>query len=248
MDAAPDVDPSGFLVSEKYDGVRALWDGEQLRFRSGLPVHAPDSFTRRLPPFALDGELWLGRGRFELVSGIVRRHRPLEADWQAVRYMVFELPGAAGTFVQRSQRIEETAQALAWPALQAVKQQVVADRAELQRRLQSVLALGGEGLMLHRADAPYVGGRNAALLKLKPLHDAEAEVIGHVAGRGKHTGRLGALRVRGASGAEFLIGTGFSDAQRASPPPLGALVTYTHHGHTAAGVPRFASFLRMGSV
>jgi len=85
----------------------------------------------------------------------------------------------------------------------------------------------------------------AALLKLKPLHDAEAVVIGHVPGQGKHAGRLGALRVRNEDGAEFLIGTGFSDAQRAEPPPTGVLVTYTHRGSTASGVPRFASFLRV---
>jgi len=117
----------------------------------------------------------------------------------------------------------------------------------LQRRLDEVIVAGGEGLMLHRADAPYETGRSSSLLKLKPLHDAEARVIGHVAGRGRHKGRLGALRVRSEQGVEFLLGTGFSDAQRDSPPAIGTLVSYTHRGHTAGGVPRFASFLRLRS-
>ena len=115
----------------------------------------------------------------------------------------------------------------------------------LQRRLDEVVAAGGEGLMLHRADALYETGRSASLLKLKPLHDAEARVIGHVAGRGRHAGRMGALRVRSPAGVDFLLGTGFSDAERESPPPLGSWVTFTHRGFTADGVPRFASFLRV---
>ena len=31
----PHVDVTQYLVSEKYDGVRAIWDGKTLRFRSG---------------------------------------------------------------------------------------------------------------------------------------------------------------------------------------------------------------------
>jgi DNA ligase-1 len=239
------IDPSGFLVSEKFDGVRAFWDGRSLRFRSGLPIAAPRWFTAQLPETALDGELWLARGGFERLSASVRRHRPDDAQWRQLRYMLFELPGAAGDFAERAARIAALVQRTAWPQLMAVEQARLTSRQALQRRLDEVVAAGGEGLMLHRADAMYAAGRSHALLKLKPLHDTEAAVIGHVAGRGKHAGRLGALRVRSAQGVSFLIGTGFSDAQRRSPPAIGALVTFSHRGFTADGVPRFASFLRV---
>jgi DNA ligase-1 len=245
QEAPEQIDPRGYLVSEKYDGVRGLWDGRALRFRSGLSVAAPAWFTARLPAQALDGELWLGRGRFEELSGIVRHHQPDDEAWRQVRYMVFELPEAPGSFAERARRIAGMVQDAAWPALQAVAQTPVAGGAALQRRLEETVLAGGEGLVLHRADAPYVTGRSAVLLKLKPLHDAEARVIGHLPGRGKHAGRLGALRVRNAQGVEFLIGTGFGDAQRENPPPLGAWVTYTHRGYTEGAVPRFASFLRL---
>jgi DNA ligase-1 len=208
----------------------------------------PAWFTARLPAVALDGELWLGRGRFEALSGAVRRQQPDDAEWRQIRYMVFELPEAPGSFMQRAARLETLARAAAWPQLVAVAQDPVADRAALRARLKAVVDGGGEGLVLHRADAPYRTGRNSGLLKLKPLLDAEAVVVAHLPGRGKHTGRLGALRVRTPDGTEFQIGTGFSDAQRLQPPRIGALITYTYRGVTAGEVPRFASFLRVREV
>ncbi len=244
QEASDDVDPTGYLVSEKYDGVRAHWDGQQLRFRSGLPVAAPAWFTQRLPKLPLDGELWLGRGRFEALSGAVRRTVPDDGDWRHIRYMVFEQPDAAGTFAQRAGQLADIAAQAAWPALVAVAQTPVDSRQALQQRLNGVVQAGGEGLVLHRADAPYVTGRSSVLLKLKPLQDAEAVVIAHQPGRGRLTGHLGALRVRTPEGQEFLIGTGFTDAQRARPPALGSVVTYTFRGRTESGLPRFASFLR----
>lgn len=247
QDAPPSIDPSGWLVSEKYDGVRAVWDGHVLRFRSGAPIAAPSWFTRRLPPTPLDGELWLDRGRFEVLSGIVRRQVPDDAAWGRLRYMVFELPEGGGPFADRARQLEAVARQAAWPPLVAVPQTTVASEAALKQRLQQVLNAGGEGLMLHRADAPYHTGRSPALLKLKPMQDEEAQVVGHVVGRGRHAGRLGALRVRTTQGGEFLLGTGFSDAERAAPPPLGSWVSYRYRGHTADGVPRFASFLRVRS-
>ena len=239
------IDPAGFLVSEKYDGVRAIWDGRVLHFRSGLPVAAPAWFLGRLPAPALDGELWLDRGRFEALSGIVRKAVPVDAEWHSLHYQVFDLPGVGGPFVERAGRIATLAHQLDWPQLAAVQQSPLVDRAALQRRFEDVVRGGGEGLVLHRSSARWRPGRSDDLLKLKPLHDAEAVVTAHLAGHGKHEGRLGALRVRNGTGAEFLVGTGFTDAQRQRPPAPGTRITYTHRGFTAGGVPRFASFLRI---
>ena len=99
--------------------------------------------------------------------------------------------------------------------------------------------------MLHLADAPYVTGRSDVLLKLKPLLDTEAKVITHIPGKGKHEGKMGALLVETPAGLRFKLGTGFSDAVRANPPMVGALVTYTYRDVTPSGKPRFASFVRV---
>jgi len=241
----PQVDPSKYLVSEKYDGARALWDGNSLRFRSGRAVGAPAWFLAKLPAQALDGELWLARGRFDALSGIVRKAQPQDDEWRQVKYLIFELPNAPGSFAERAQRIKEIVAQAQWPQLTAVEQFRVADRAALKRKLEEVVRGGGEGLMLHLADAPYLTGRSDVLLKLKPLQDAEAVVIEHIPGKGKFQGVLGALRVQTADGKRFLIGTGFSDEVRKNPPPAGTTVTYTYRGLTPTGLPRFASYLRV---
>lgn len=244
-EARPGLDPAGWLVSEKLDGVRALWDGRQLRFRSGRVVAAPAGFLARLPCTPLDGELWLGRGRFDELSGLVRRASPDDALWREVRYMLFELPGAPGPFAERARALLRIAEAARWPQLQAVPQRVIASQAALATLLADTVRAGGEGLMLHRADATYEAGRSRALVKLKLQQDEDAVVIGHLPGRGRHAGRLGALQLRRTDGLVFQLGTGFSDAQRDDPPPLGSTVTYTYRGLTPGGVPRFASFLRV---
>ena len=115
-----------------------------------------------------------------------------------------------------------------WPQLVAVEQFRVADRAALKKKLDEVVRGGGEGLMLHLADAPYVTGRSDVLLKFKPLQDTEAVVIEHVPGKGKYVGIMGALRVRTPDGKVFLIGTGFTDEVRKKPPPVGTTITYTY--------------------
>ncbi len=239
------VDVQQYLVSEKFDGVRAIWDGKTFYTRRGNEINAPAWFTKDLPKTTLDGELWLGRGQFDALSGAVRKDVPIDEEWKNISYMVFELPDAPGTFEARAKRIVEIVKKANLQHLKAVTQFRVSDEASLNLRLKQVVKNGGEGLMLHRADAEYITGRNAALIKLKPQHDAEATVVAHTAGRGKYKGKLGALVVETPEGIRFKLGTGFSNAQRENPPKIGSLVTYTYKDKTKNGKPKFASFLRV---
>lgn len=239
------LDPTGYLVSEKLDGVRAVWDGSSLRFRSGRAIAAPAWFTAKLPATALDGELWLGRGQFDALSGIVRKVQAVDAEWQQVKYMLFELPQGTGTFAQRAAQLQTIAQSAAWPALQAVAQFSVANATALQAQLTTITQAGGEGLMLHLASALVTHGRSDTLLKLKPVQDQEAIIVAHIAGKGKYAGLLGALEVKSPNGQRFRLGTGLTDAQRQQPPAIGSTVTFTYRSLTPSGKPRFASFLRV---
>ncbi|MEJ7687605.1 MAG: hypothetical protein WKG52_11770 [Variovorax sp.] len=111
--------------------------------------------------------------------------------------------------------------------------------------LDKTLRLKGEGLMLHRGASHYRAERSDDLLKVKPYDDADARVLAHVPGRGKHVGRLGALLVETPEGRRFKLGGGFTDAQRETPPAIGTWVSYRHNGTNPGGLPRFARFIRV---
>lgn len=245
--APAQLNPALYLISEKLDGVRAIWDGTTLKFRSGRTVNAPPWFLAKLPKVPVDGELWLARGKFDVLSGMVRKAQPVDADWEQIKYFIFELPGGDGDFAARAARIKLIVRGTNWSQLQGVEQFRLPDRPSLKARLQLVVAEGGEGLMLHRSNAPYVTGRNEALLKLKEVSDAEAEVVAHIPGKGKHAGVMGALEVKTDEGQRFRLGTGFSDEQRKTPPAVGSRVTYTYRDLTPSGKPRFAAFLRVAA-
>ena len=234
-----------YWVSEKLDGVRAIWDGQSLRFKSGRMIPAPAWFVAGFPSQALDGELWLGRQQFEKLSGIVRRQEPNDDEWRLVSFNVFDVPNNDGHFADRLDAIRRLVGQAKIPWLQAVGQFQAADETVLKRHLQAVIAQGGEGLVLHKANSFWMAGRSDDLLKMKPIADAEATIVGYEAGQGRLTGRTGALIVRLENGKKFRIGSGLSDADRQSPPPLGTQITYRYRGLTNSGIPRFATFWRV---
>ena len=240
-----EADLSRYWVSEKFDGVRAYWDGNDLISRHGNRFDVPAAFTRGFPEQPLDGELWMGRGTFSRMVGLINRHDTGPEHWRDVYYMVFDLPRAAGPFDDRLRTLRRLLKNHDNPHLRLVRQLKVPDRAALNRRLEKVIEAGGEGLMLHRGDASYRSYRSADLLKVKPYQDAEARVVAHLPGEGRLEGKMGALLLETDGGQHFRLGTGFSDAQRADPPPIGSLVTYKFYGRTRHGLPRFPSFLRV---
>lgn len=243
----PGVDLRDYWVSEKLDGVRARWDGLRLLTRGGHAIVAPAWFTAGWPQRPLDGELWSGRGRFEETVGTLRQQAPDERAWQPIRFMVFDLPDHGGRFSHRLTAIEELVREVNQPWLEAIQQRRGTTHAALMRQLDQVVREGGEGLMLHRAEALYRAQRSDDLLKVKTHEDAEARVIGHEAGRGRLTGVVGALLVQTPDGRRFRLGSGLSDALRHQPPPVGSWITYRFRGTHDSGLPRFASFVRLRS-
>ncbi|UJF21058.1 DNA ligase [Shewanella sp. OMA3-2] len=232
-----------YLVSEKLDGVRAYWNGQQLLTKSGKLIHSPAWFIEDFPNTVFEGELWIGRGQFEVVSGLVRQAEANDTAWSKVKLMLFDLPLSDLTFEQRYQQLQIIAAKSEY--LEAIDQVTIYSELELYQRLKHVVGQGAEGLMLHRKQATYVTGRTDNILKLKLKSDADAIVIGHTEGKGKYTGVMGALTVKMPNGIVFDIGTGFTDLQRQNPPSIGTLISYHHIGFTKNGVPRFASFWRI---
>ena len=229
-------------MSEKLDGVRAYWDGRALISRLGNPFHAPDWFLAGLPPTPLDGELWIGRKAFQRTVGVVRRQDRSD-HWKAVTFVVFDAPSAPGPFEERLAFVRDHVDRHRPPHARAHEHAVCEGPDQLKAELARVEALGGEGLMLRRPGSAYEVGRSLTLLKVKSFRDDEARVVGHLAGAGRHKGRLGALLVERPDGTRFAVGTGLSDRGRESPPAVGSLITFRYQELSDGGVPRFPSYV-----
>jgi DNA ligase 1 len=234
-----------YWVSEKYDGVRGYWNGRKFISRQGNSFNAPAWFTNPLPNTPLDGELWIKRGSFDVLSGIVRSKLDNHPGWKSIKYMVFDLPQSVAQFDRRISSMRRIIDEINKPHIQMVEQEKYKDTASLMAELDRIIEAGGEGLMLHRGDAYYHGKRNDDLLKLKKYEDSEATVVAYLPGKGKYAGLMGSIVVKMDNGIQFKIGTGFSDKERANPPSIGSLITFKYYGLTANGIPRFASFLRI---
>jgi DNA ligase-1 len=232
----PGTRPDGWWMSEKLDGVRAIWDGENFRSRGGNLFHAPAWFKAGLPALPLDGELFVARGKFNDAVSQVRSHT---GNWSGITYLVFDLQ-TDGPFEDRCR----TLTALDLPAhVRIVEQVLCRSQAALDEFERGILHLGGEGVMLRAPRSPYDAKRSSHLRKLKRFIDDEATVIGHQDGEGKHEHRLGALVCQLADGTRFRVGSGFTDDQREAPPAIGAKITFRYFELTPDGVPRFPTFL-----
>lgn len=263
-----------FVMSEKLDGVRALWNGKQLLTRNGRVIKAPACFTKHFPPFALDGELWIGRGEFEKALTLVQKdctHCPCSGDrealdssqgdssWGRARYYVFDVPDctlesspkAHCTLFERLRVLESYLASAPTMPISLIKHEPIASEKQLFKHLQELSEQGAEGLVLRKVTAPYERTRSPNALKLKTYSDAECKVVAHNAGKGKYAGKLGSLTCEqiAENGTKrtlrFKIGSGFSDTERQSPPPLGSIITYKFYGTTKNGFPRFAVFHRI---
>lgn len=239
-----DIDLAGWWMSEKLDGVRAYWDGKQIYSRQGNLFHAPDWFIAELPSVPLDGELWLARKSFQRTVSIVRRQDKSD-HWKELSFLVFDAPAQSDPFERRLEFIKDTLAGKKLPHVLPHAHLQCKDLEHLRTELTRVESLGGEGLMLRQPGSRYEAGRSATLLKVKTFHDAEAFVLEHIPGSGRHRGRLGALLVQLPDGTKFSVGTGFSDNQRGNPPPVGATITFRYQELTDGGVPRFPSFVRV---
>ena len=239
-----DIDLAGWWLSEKLDGVRAYWDGKVFWSRQGNVYRAPAWFTEHLPNVPLDGELWLARKAFQRTVSIVRRHDATEL-WREIKFLVFDASAVAEPFEMRQEFLRET---LSNPQLryaQRLHQERCRDLPHLQSELARITALGGEGLMLRQPASRYEVGRSSTLQKVKTMLESDARVIEYLPGQGRHRGRMGALLVQLSNGVTFNVGTGFTDAQREAPPPIGSTVMFRYQELTDRGVPRFPSFVRL---
>ena len=233
-----------YWVSEKLDGVRARWDGNNLISRQGNHFKVPQWFLADFPTEPLDGELWIARNNFQELISIIKGD-DIDPNWHQVKFMVFDYPNKDLNFSQRLKHFSQLVRQSNSKYIEIIPQKRITDLEVLNKWLDQVIEEQGEGLMLHHENALYISGRSSHLLKVKRHDDGEATVIGYTQGKGKYKNAVGALVVKTDENIVFKLGTGLSDQERIKPPPIGSLVTYKFYGKTKSGKPRFASYLRI---
>ncbi|MDG3088059.1 DNA ligase [Vibrio hannami] len=182
-------------MSEKLDGIRAIWTGEKLITRSGRRIYAPDWFIKALPNVPVEGELWAGRGNFNHVQKTVLDKSPEEHSWKQIQFMLFDLYGEDVIYKDRYQKLKSIKHVQPLSPVKVVAHQPIESSADLHNFFRDVLAKGGEGVMLRKIGSNYVSGRTDDLLKMKQVSDTEVTVIGYKEGRGKFKGKMGAILV-----------------------------------------------------
>lgn len=270
--------PVGWKASEKYDGYRAQWIAGQRNFlsrSSKVFEGAPDWFKMAMPPDRnIDGELWVGREKFEAM-GVVRRKKPEPDEWIPVKFVVYDLPDEEKPFEERLKILQKVVKDMhvRWNILRKklpapfnevecplifAKQTTVKSEEHLDEMYKSVIQNGGEGIMLKNPDSLYVNGRSPDMVKVKPSFDVEAVIIDYKMGKGKYKNMLGGFECKplinmdtyhvidNKEKHEFTT-SGMDDSIRENykiTHPVGTVITITHNGYTDSGKPRFARYIR----
>jgi DNA polymerase/3'-5' exonuclease PolX len=212
--------PIGWYVSEKYDGIRAIWDGEKFISRGQkVFTYVPDFFKELMPPgIALDGEIWISRNNFKEVSrlstlkiGSSKTKKEIDKIWKGygnenniVKYMVYDIPNSTQPFEIRMKFLEQIVKdrTKVWTDIKNQKgkcpihftnQTLIESMEQLVNTYKSITSLGAEGVMLRAPNSPYETKRSKYLLKYKIKDDSEAIVTGYTMGTGKYKGLLGSL-------------------------------------------------------
>jgi len=259
--------PNGWYLSEKYDGLRGIWTGKELVARpskkDGLMKgkvfnYVPEWFINLLPKgISLDGELWLGRGKFQEISGLSNYKISakitkdyLDTIWKDVKFMVFDIPHLNLPYIERLEELKQTIEHIRLKQgietnVELSQQIIVKDQDHLMELYTEYTINGAEGIILREPTSLYETKRSKLLLKMKLSNDSEAIVTGYILGTGKYKGQLGSLTCV-MNGKTFHIGTGFNDKMRVeyNDPeskyyiPIGSTVNFGFMELTKDGIPR----------
>ena len=235
-----DQNTTGWVMSEKLDGIRAYWDGKQLFSRGGKVIHAPKWFIKDYPSFKLDGELWSKRGDFENISSIVRDKIPSK-NWKQIKHYIFEVPDAKGNLFDRLEKVKKYEN----NSIKLLTQIKIKNKKHQNNFLNKVLEEGGEGIVVRDPFQNYINKRTSKALKVKKFHDTECKIIGYTQGKGKFLDSVGAIICQLPNQITFKIGSGMDKNFRKIPPKIGTIITFKYQNITKYGKPRFPVYLRI---
>lgn len=209
----------GWFVEPKLDGLRAVWDGDDLYSRNGKKLYNPVDvilyLRQEFPNVSLDGELFAKD--WGSTHSAVRKHEGSKGE---VDYFVFDV-----TVIDKEEQVDKT-----WHERRALLSDLLRNCGDSPIRTLTSIPLAGrnvkvvakqyvskgfEGIILKRSEAVYQPGkRSKDWLKVKFVNEVDAKIVGVEEGKGKLKGMLGALAVRTEEGEEFKVGTGMSNSER----------------------------------
>ncbi len=207
-------------------------------------------FFQANPNVILDGELYNHalRDDFEKIISCVRKQKPTAIDRAESRKLVqfhcYDIVDETLDFQSRSIKLNT----LLKPTygIKLVITHWVESEDEAKVRHQYNLSKGYEGSILRLNDV-YQCKRSYSLRKFKDFHDAEAEIIGWVEGKGKRRGTIGKFIAADKDGNRFgmpvmdnfkKLRTMFEDMQTWK----GKIATFTYFERTKAGSYRHPLF------
>lgn len=264
--------PIGWYASEKYDGLRGLWTGKYLVARpkktdvlkGKIFNYCPDWFMDLLPSgISLDGEIWLGRGKFQEIAGLSNlkistknTKEELDKIWKKVKYVVFDIPSEKNKpFTERMEILKKIIDDIAIKygpdcPIMHPPNTLIDSNETLIELYNKYTQNGAEGLILREPNSLYENKRSNLMLKMKINDDGEAIVIDFENGKGRLEGLLGSIKCKLKNGKTFNIGSGLNDIIRKeyNDPdsiyhiPLGSIVNFSYMEKTNDGIPRHPIF------
>lgn len=239
-----DENLTGWVMSEKLDGVRGLWDKKRLKSRSNLTYNAPKYFIECFGDFLLDGEIYSPDLKFEEISSIVNSYQ--DKGWHKLKFYVFDLPDESGDLLQRLEVLRRYLKQNPCKYIEIIPQIPALNHENVRRFFKQITQNGGEGVVVRNANAKYEKGRSDNILKFKKFSDDECEIVSYNKGSGKFKDLIGSFNCRNLKDKKvFKIGSGLTDEIRKNPPKIGSIITYKYQGFSSNGLPRFPVFLRV---
>jgi len=165
-----DENPEGWFMSEKLDGIRAYWDGEQFWSKNASIINVPESFKAGLPTYPLDGELWSGYGEDDLTVFHIKqtcRKKIVHSDWTKIKFYVFDAPKIEATYDKRHFFLQNNIPKFGNPNIFLIPMQKCNGKEHLQNHLEEIINKSGEGIMIYNPNSLYLPGRTKNVLKVK---------------------------------------------------------------------------------
>jgi DNA ligase-1 len=178
-----EINVEGWFMSEKLDGIRAYWDGQNFLSKNNNIINVPE-FLKQLPPFPVDGELWNGyQDNQSLLSflkqscGVVTKRNKDKLDWAKIKFCVFDAPNVEGSYDKRHFFLENNFTQYCNSIISLIPMQKCNGKEHLKNHLEEIVKKGGEGIMIYNPVSHYQPGRSKNVLKVKKYYESEIKFL-----------------------------------------------------------------------